>query len=46
MTDISISFTQNHHSNFHLDKGQGHILLNPQDLVDLSSLKNLSHFAR
>ena len=46
MTDISTSFTQNHHSDFQLDKGQGYILVNLQGLVDLSSLTNLSHFAR
>ena len=44
MADISASFTQHHHSDFYLDKGQGHIFLNLQDFVDLSSLKNLSDF--
>ena len=39
MTYISASFTQHHHSDFYLEKGQGHRLLNLQDLVDLSSLK-------
>ena len=46
MTDISTNVTQNRHSDFHRDKGQDHILLNLQDLVELNSLKNLLHFAR
>ena len=39
-------FTQHHHGDYYLDKGQGHRLLSLQDLVDLSFRKNLSHFAK
>ena len=46
MVDISASFTEHHNSDFYLDKSQGHRLFNLQDLVDLSSLKNLSHLAK
>ena len=46
MVDISAICTQHHHSDFYLDAGQGHRLFNLHDLVDLSSLKNICHFAK
>ena len=46
MEDVGAIFTTHHHSDFYLDIGQGHRLFNLHDLVDLSSLKNLSHFAK
>ena len=44
--DISANLSMHHHSDFFLDKDQGHRLFNIQDLVYLSFLKNLSHFAK
>ena len=44
--DISANLSMNHHSDFYLDKDQGHRLFNNPDLVYLSFFKNLSHFAK
>ena len=42
MADTSASFTQHNYIHFYFDKGKGHRLLNLQDFVDLSYLKDLS----